>query len=128
MGLFGSKKKQATPIGSVVMPVQVEAVNYETALDYLVGLSDKDYEVINKVAVIYRKANAEAAKAQGIDNEPTTFIKPPSNTELVPAHVNHIAPKSFLDDEDDADIAAILDDQDFIETDQTTSKSKQPKG
>ena len=140
MGIFNRNDKPGEPLhvkepGSI-WAVPPTLVNYETVLDYLVGLSNDDYKVINEVAVIYRKANAEAAKAQGIENEPTSFIKQPSNLQLVPETVNHVdhqQPKSFLDDDDDADIAAILDEPEFLET-QPAAKpgmkisAKKPKG
>lgn len=128
MGLFNSRDKSSIldfkPAS--IYPVEApQVVNYDSVLDYLVGLSKEDYDTICKVAVIYRKANADAAAAQGIDNAPMTFIKPPENTEQIAAHVNHIAPKSFLDDEDDdADIAAILDEPEFIAPELPAKTSK----
>lgn len=117
MGLFGDKNKdnlrQMPPIfhsennGMQIIPA---AVNYESVLAYLEGLSDEEYDKVVSVATIYRDANKKAATALGVEHEPTTFINPPENTELIPAHINHKQPKSFLDDdEDDADIADVLD-------------------
>lgn len=56
---------------------QKSALDYNKVRDWLVGLSDEDYQTMQKVARIYRKSDKDAAKALGIDLEPTTFISDP---------------------------------------------------
>jgi hypothetical protein len=130
MGLFDKKRKELPALFSESeLEPETQAAGYNEVIDYLTGLSDKDYQTVCSVAVIYREAQAKVAETLGIENEPTTFITPPeapSNTELLPQDVNHIAPKTILDDDDeDADIAAILDEPEFLETDEKSKKSKQ---
>lgn len=75
-GIFGKRKKGASEPVSIPAALQPEdPVNYNSVLDYLVGLSDKDYKTITASAEIYRKANKEVAKLLGIKDEPTTTIK-----------------------------------------------------
>lgn len=52
-----------------------DPVNYNSVLDYLVGLSKSDYTKMIKSAEIYRDANSKVAKVIGIKDEPTTTIK-----------------------------------------------------
>lgn len=70
-----------------------EPASYETALNYLIGLSAEEYTKVTQVAAIHRQANYEAAKVLGIDDEPTTFITPPEPE--VPADE-----PNFLDDDE----------------------------
>lgn len=81
---------------------KVDPVNYDTVLSYLTGSSKRDYNKIFKVADIYRKANEDAAKILGVNNEPVTAIK---ETET---------------ENSDADLERLMDDEDlatqFIET------------
>ena len=72
--LLAKRKKDAS---KVVMPAGLQPedpVNYNSVLDYLVGLSDKDYSRVTRSAEIYRKANKEVAKVIGVKDEPTTSI------------------------------------------------------
>ena len=75
-GLFGKRKKVATEPVSIPAAMQPEdPVNYNSVLDYVVGLSDKDYKTMTASAEIYREANKKVAKLLGIKDEPTTTIK-----------------------------------------------------
>lgn len=56
-------------------------VNYNSVLEYLIGLSPKEYEKINKISVIYRDANKQAAKLLGVKDEPTTALKADTQTD-----------------------------------------------
>lgn len=69
--LFNKKPKQEP---------NIEPVDFDTVLDYLIGLSDKDYAVICAVAVNQRKANKKSSKILGIKDKPTTFINEPAIT------------------------------------------------
>lgn len=74
-GLFGKRKKVASEPVSIPASMQAEdPVNYNSVLDYVVGLSDKDYKKLTASAEIYRDANKKVAKLLGIKDEPTTTI------------------------------------------------------
>lgn len=74
-GLFGKRKKGVSEPVSVPVGMQPEdPVNYNSVLDYIVGLSDKDYKKMTSSAEIYREANKKVAKLLGIKDEPTTSI------------------------------------------------------
>lgn len=85
MGLFNKKKSQpkSSPFDD---KLDIET-DYNSALEYLIGLSAKDFDKIMKVAGVFRKANAESAEILGIKDEPTTSIhagkaKPKSSDPL----------------------------------------------
>lgn len=107
MGIFDRKSKQDAlpPLWSAQELQELGQVDYNSVLDYLVGLSDKDYETVLKVSEIYRHANEKANSVLGLPAEPTTFIHPP----LPPANAAAEAKGNFLDDEDD--IAPFLEDK-----------------
>jgi len=67
-----SKPKVLPEIPAAMQPE--DPVNYNSVLDYLVGLSDKDYKKMTGSAEIYRKANKEVARLIGVKDEPTTSI------------------------------------------------------
>jgi len=74
-GLFGKRKKGASEPVSIPATLQPEdPVNYNSVLDYVVGLSDKDYKKLTASAEIYREANKKVAKLLGIEDAPTTVI------------------------------------------------------
>jgi hypothetical protein len=78
MSLFGNKKQ---PLPDLITESDFEDVaNYNSALSFLVGLSDDDYKKVINVADIHRKAYQESAAVLGIANDPTTFINPPEPT------------------------------------------------
>ncbi len=111
MGLFGKDKRSNVPemVLDDEQPIG-EAANYNTVIDYLVGLSKEDYEKVGKVAVIYREANLEACAALGVDCEPTSFIT---------------APKAEMPEEDEVD--EMLDDElaaAFLEDEPKPTKKK----
>lgn len=92
MGLFGNKKQ---PLPDLMTAADFEDVaNYNSALNYLIGLSDDEYKKVINVADIHRKAYQESAAVLGTPNEPTTFINPPE-PEIVPDDE-----PNFLDDDD----------------------------
>lgn len=120
MGLFNKKK---TNVFDLLDEPDIEpAVNYNTVLDYLVGLSRYDYDKILKVSGIYRTANKEAARVLGVKDEPSTAIKEQPAPEQV-------EPSDMLQDPDDELAAAFLtdDEPDFIETPPKAKKSKTVK-
>lgn len=75
-GLFGKRKEVGGEPVTIPAALQAEdPVNYNSVLDYVVGLSDKDYKTMTASAEIYREANKKVAKLLGIKDEPTTTIK-----------------------------------------------------
>lgn len=75
-GLFGKRKEVGGEPVTIPAALQPEdPVNYNSVLDYVVGLSDKDYKTMTASAEIYRDANKKVAKLLGIKDEPTTTIK-----------------------------------------------------
>ena len=113
MGIFGKKKNkepQVDLINELGEPQEVPAT-YETTIEYLTGLSDEEYERVQKVASIYRKADKDACEALGKKYEPTTHIEP--STEEVPRDVNHTRPKTAEDlaMENEIEQAFLADDE-----------------
>lgn len=105
MGLFKDKQK---PLPA--LDLDDEPANYNTALEYLLGLSDKDYETITKVAAIHRQANKDAAEILGLPDDPVTFIHPPQ-PELVDTLGHTVSTPSTMLDEDDDLSQAFLEDE-----------------
>lgn len=104
MSLFGNKKTELPALFSEAELAESAVGNYESSLNYLIGLSDEEFDKVIKVAGFHRKAYQESAGVLGTPNEPTTFITPPAEPE---------APGSFLDDEPD-----------FLADDKPTAKRK----
>ena len=75
MGLFGYKKRELPPLISdeELFP----SVDYDTVLEWLLGLSAEEYSQVLQVAAIQRKANQESADVLGKPNKATTRINPP---------------------------------------------------
>lgn len=108
--------KPGQPIWAIDPTIEDQAVNFNTVLEWLVGLSEDDYAKVVKVADIHRKAYIEHCEALGETPEPSTFINPPepeANLLVVDKdvhHLDHKRPKSFLDDDDEL-TAAFLEDE-----------------
>lgn len=73
MDLFKRKPKKELP----PLLTDADLIDYHSVMDWLVGLGDKDYAKVWKVADIHRKSYQDAAGVLGVPNEPTTFITPP---------------------------------------------------
>lgn len=104
MELFKRKLRTVPPIWHTgdqpeFIPAQP---NFESVLEWLVGLSEDDYIKVTKVAEINRKAYADSQAALGEVPEPSTFIKEP----MPPM----VAPGNFLDDDDELSTAFIEDE------------------
>lgn len=104
MGIFTSKEKPQSVFQVPAFDEPEAAVNYNSVLDYLVGLGDDDFEKIKKVANIYRKANKDASEALGVENEPSAFISNPELDELqtlppVPISPDEAIIDAFLEQE-----------------------------
>ena len=121
MGLFNNNSKKADLLQSAPLwrddPAPVQPVDYNSVLEYLQGLSDEDYAKVTKVATIYRKANADACAALGIEFEPTAAIVEPEPEEQL---VSELPESINLDDDDELDIA-------FLEDEPETAKTKATK-
>lgn len=77
--LFG--KREAKP---VVLPAILEPedpVNFDSVVDWMVGLSEAERKTVDQVVTIYRDANSKAAAALGVKEQPTSFIKPKKLTD-----------------------------------------------
>jgi hypothetical protein len=78
--IFGAKREpQPLELPAILQPEG--PVNYNSVLDYLVGLSDKDYRKMTGSADVYRKANKEVAKIVGVKDEPTHTLLPEKPTD-----------------------------------------------
>jgi hypothetical protein len=73
-------KRQPQPVVLPEVLEPVDPVNYDSVLDWMIGLSEADYKVMCEVITIYRDANDKAAAAHGIKNQPTTKLKMPKLT------------------------------------------------
>lgn len=111
MGLFGKDKKQPLPalLDDRELDAITEGVNFNSAVDWLVGLSDEDYKKVCEYVTVYREAAAKGAVALGIENEPTTFINPPQ-PETIESPIASDEP-DFLDGDDDIAAAFLADDE-----------------
>ena len=69
MGIFSKNNKSVEAVD--------QPANYNTTLDYLVGLSVDEFAKVVKIAEAYRQTDAVAAGILGIKHEPTTFIGEP---------------------------------------------------
>ena len=74
MSLFDRKPKTHIELPPILVE-QEEPVNYNSVLDYLVGLSTEDHKKLFTVSQIYRDANKRAAVILGVPDKPTTAIK-----------------------------------------------------
>lgn len=78
MGILDNFKRKGADRAPVVIPEAMkmqDPVNYNSVLDYLVGLSQDDFKKMTKSAEIYRKANRDVAGLIGVEDEPTTSIQ-----------------------------------------------------
>lgn len=98
MGLFGKKKRELAPLISdeELDAMGDPAVNFNSVVEYLEGLSRYEFDKLLKVVNIYRNANKDVHKVLGIKDEPTTTIVKESREE------------ASLDE--DSDIADLLED------------------
>jgi hypothetical protein len=109
-------KRELPPLWSEAELEQM-SVNYESVMDFLLGLSDKDYDTVFKVANIHRQANKDASAVRGKAYEPTTFIDSPLNELQTIDPV--IIDKTILEDDE-------LNNA-FLEDDQDTTASRQQR-
>lgn len=60
MGIFTKRQHKPVELPAIMQPE--EPVNYDSVLDWLLGLDDKDYKVMLEVVEVYRNANRSTAK------------------------------------------------------------------
>lgn len=115
--IFGKRRepKQVT-IPAIMQPEN--PVNYDTVLDWLLGLSDKDYKTMQEVVNVYREAGKTTAKLLKIKDTPSTELLPSKPTDdEVEAQLD-----GLLETHPD-DLKAALEN----EVDHPVAKSKQNK-
>jgi hypothetical protein len=93
MGLFERKRVELPPLISdeELFP----SVNFDSVIDWLLGLSAEEYNQVMQVANIHRQANYDAGKVLGKAPEPTTFIDDPKDSlqTLEPVYLTDDEPK-----------------------------------
>jgi len=78
--IFGAKREpQPVELPAILQPE--DPVNYNSVLDWLLGLSDKDYKTMLEVVQVYRDAGKTTAKLLKIKDTPTTELLPVKPTE-----------------------------------------------
>jgi FlaA1/EpsC-like NDP-sugar epimerase len=77
MALFKRQKRELPPLISdeELFP----SVDYDSVLEWLLGLSAKEYSQVLEVANIHRDAYQKSAAVLGKPNEATTFIDDPKD-------------------------------------------------
>lgn len=78
--IFGKKREpQQVEIPAIMQPE--DPVNYNSVLDWLLGLSDKDYKTLQEVVTVYREAGKTTAKLLKIKDQPTTVLLPVAQSD-----------------------------------------------
>lgn len=79
---FGKREPQKVELPALLQPEP--PVNYNTVLEWMLGLSDKDYATMLDCINIYREAQKNEAKALKIKSAPTTqlLIAPQTDEEV----------------------------------------------
>lgn len=98
MGIFDRKKVSLPPLISdeELFP----SVNFDSVLDWLVGLSAEEYEKVCKVATIHRNALQESAAVLGKANEPYSQIDDPKDElQTIPPVLIDKEPAFLTEDE-----------------------------
>jgi hypothetical protein len=83
--LFKRNKKP-----TALQPIQDQPANFNTALEYMTGLSSTEFAKLVKVAEVYRETDAVAAGLLGRENQPTTFIDEPATVKLEDVKIDYI--------------------------------------
>lgn len=109
--LFGKQREpQAVEIPAILQPE--DPVNYNSVLDWLLGLSDKDYKTMLEVVQVYREAGKTTAKLLKIKDQPSTVLLPTTPSEeqidadldtMLNTHPDDLAAAFLADDEKTAD-------------------------
>lgn len=104
---FFGEKREPKPVEIPAILQPEDPVNYNSVLDWILGLSDKDYKTLLEVVTVYRDAGKKTAKLLKIEDKPTTELLPtvPSE-EQVDAQLD-----GLLETHPDDLKAAILNDK-----------------
>lgn len=101
MKLFSNSKQPAATLVSE-LDEQLPEVNHNTVLDYMLELSDEDYDKLLKVAAVYRKANKQAAEIMGVEGVAATAEETPAADDPeaeIDDFLNDELETAFLEDE-----------------------------
>ena len=79
--LFTKGKREPQPVEIPAILQPEDPVNYNSVLDWLLGLSDKDYKTLQEVVSVYREAGKTTAKLLKIKDQPTTVLLPVAPSE-----------------------------------------------
>lgn len=108
VGILDNFKRKNAERAPVVIPESFKAedpVNYNTVLDFLVGLDGPDFKKMTRSAEIYRKANKEVADLIGVEDKPTTSI------QTAKSEIEDVDLDNFLSADKDDLTAAFLEDE-----------------
>lgn len=98
MGLFDKGKTAPTEQDDLLQELdEVDAVNHNSVLDYMLTLSDEDYDKLLKAAKIYREANRKVAEVMGVDGVAAKAI----DGEKVEVRVEKSTASDFIETDDD---------------------------
>lgn len=76
---FGKRQPQKVELPALLQPEP--PVNYDTVLEWLIGLSDKDLATMNEIVAKYRETRAVEMKLLKLKNTPTTQLLIPAQTD-----------------------------------------------
>lgn len=79
--LLNRNQTRSTGIELPAILTPEDPVNFDSVLDWLVGLSDKEYATMLEVVATWRKAYDDTAKTLKTKNVPTTQLKPVQPTD-----------------------------------------------
>lgn len=118
--LFGKQREpQTVELPAILQPE--DPVNYNSVLDWLLGLSDKDYKTMLDVVNVYREAGKTTAKLLKVKDQPSTVLLPTApSEEQIDAELD-----SLLETHPDDLKAAILNEQPAEKKKNTKQKVKQ---
>lgn len=76
---FGKRQPQKVELPALLQPEP--PVNYDTVLEWMIGLSDKDLATMNEIIAKYRETRAVEMKLLKLKNAPTTQLLIPAQTD-----------------------------------------------
>ena len=122
MGIFRKKRSSAEEVAKEIDEQLEQPVSeYDTALDFMVGLSDQEYKKLHEVADIYRAANKKASKVLGIKQEPSNSLnlENPDKTAIYDKY-----DQKLLEDELDAGLSNLSDSSSVVDHKKPARKVK----
>lgn len=100
MDFFKKSKPQPTQHDDLLEELdEQDAVNHNTVIDYMLALSDEDYDKLLKAAKVYREANRKVADIMGVDGVAAKAI----DGEKIEVRIKNKADESseFIETDDD---------------------------